>query len=385
MRFLSLVLSVLLVVSLSSCDSNSTDEPIETYIGLAAPLTGALARVGQNMRIAAEMSIALANESRSEDTPPYRLIIEDTGSTTEGAEEAFENLIADGVRFVIGPFTSSNTAHVTSLIDESGIVTIAPASAAAGLSAESQWLFRSSLTVDILIPEGVRATHEFIKYTNVATVTNQADRFSKSARDKFVEELGKLSGVTLNLKETFSRFDDEIVPEMDSQIRALANTNEKIDALVFFGQAPDRIHFILRAHELGLRGIPIIIPLLSTSDLRLARETNPIATEGIFAIQVWISGSTHAASEEFVAAFEKRYGDTPNDQHARTYAAVGLLLEAIEDAGANPSSENVREELADMRNVDTIYGSFSFDKNGDADFTPLVGVARGRNLAPLGK
>ena len=385
MRFLLPALSVVLFMSLSSCDSNSNDQPRETVIGLAAPLTGSLARAGQNMRLASEMTIALANESLSEGMPPFRLLVEDTKSTSDGTEEAFQNLITNGVRFIVGPFTSANTGHAIPLIDESRVVTIAPASAASGLAAESEWLFRSSLTVDILMPEGVRATHDFLKYEHVATLTNQADRFSLSARDKFIGELAKIGGATLDVQETFSRFDNQGVPDMDSQIRSLLNTTPKLDALFFFGQAPDRYHFILKAYELGLHDVPFIIPLLSTSEIRLARETNPLATEGIFAIHVWVSGSTHLASQKFVEAYQKRYNDTPNDQHARTYAAMVLLMRAIEDAigVGNSTSEAVRERLAGMRNVNTIYGSFSFDANGDADYTPLVGIVRGSNIELL--
>ena len=49
----------------------------------------------------------------------------------------------------------------------------------------------------------------------------------------------------------------------------------------------------------------------------------------------------------------------------------------------NISNDAVREQLAQMRNVDTIYGSFSFDDNGDAEYTPLVGIVRGSSIELL--
>jgi len=385
MRFLSFAIAFLLFLSMSSCDSNGTDEPIETVIGLAAPMTGSLARAGQSMRLAAEMTIALANDSLSEGVAPYRLMIEDTESTTDGAKKAFENLIASGVRFVVGPFTSTNTKHVTDLIDESQLLTIAPASAATGLSAESDWLFRSSLTVDMLLSKGVPAIHNHLRFDHIASMTNRVDTFSNSAYRKFVEKLAEIGGIRLDIKEEFIRFENEALPEIDSRIRTLLNSSQKLDAIFFFGQGPDRLHFILRAHELGLHNVPFVIPLLSTSQIRLARETNPLATDGIYVIHVWVSGNTNDASKEFVSAYQNRYGDSPNDQHARTYAAMKLLMKAIEETEAgNASSEEIRENLSAMRKVDTIYGPFSFDENGDAIYDPIIGVTNGRDIELLG-
>ncbi len=383
-RFTSLFLLTALIVSLVSCDTNSNDEeqPTEIVIGLASPNTGSLSTIGQDMRLAAEMAIALVNEdSTSKITSTLRLENLDTKSTSDGTKEAFEALIANNVRYIVGPYTSVNTEEIIPLIEESGVVTIAPASAADGLSEKSQWLFRTALTVDRLIPPTVERTHDILDYQYVASLTNQADLFSKDATTKFREEVTQITGVRYDVKETFARFPDDAIPQMDSQIRSLLNPPQKLDAIFFFGLAPDRLNFILRAHQLGLRNVPIVIPVLSTSDIRRARETIPESTEGIYAAQVWVSGSSHPTSKTFVEAFQKRYSVIPNDFHARTYAGINLLLKAIEESDVDlPTSEQVRSKLVDFRNVDTIYGPFSFDKNGDADYEPILGVVKGSDI-----
>lgn len=383
MRILFVSLSALLVLTLNACDSSSNDQVSEVTIGLAAPLTGSLARTGQDMRVAAEMAVALANESLAEGNPPFRLLFEDTKSTTEGAEDAFRSLISRAV-FIIGPYTSTNTNHIIPLIDEAGIVTIAPASAAQGLAAKSDWLFRSSLTVDILIPAGVRATQEYLNYQNIGILSNADDRFSQSAEDKLVEEINKLSGVSIKVKQAFNRSGGDPVPDLTPQINALTNATPNLDALFFFGLAPDRHNFILKAHELGVTDLPFVMTLLSSSDIRLARESAPSSTEGILALHVWIARSNHPASQAYVKDHQARYNEIPSDVHARTYAAANLLLKAImEVTPENISNNTVREKLSAMRNVDTIYGPFSFDDNGDAEFTPLVGIVRGNNIELL--
>ncbi len=384
MRILFIHLSVLFLLILNACDSSSNDQVSEITIGLAAPLTGSTARVGQDMRVAAEMTIALANEDLPEGHPPFRLSVEDTRSTTEGAETAFRNLISNGIVFIVGPYTSTNTHHIIPIIDEANVITVAPASAAQGLAAESKWLFRSSLTVDALIPAGVDATHEHLAYQTIGILVNSSDRFSKSARDKLVEEIDALSGVSVRVEQSFSRSAGDPAPDLTSQINVLSNNTSQLDALFFFGLAPDRLSFILRAHELGVKDLPFVITLLSTSDIRLARESAPLSTEGILAIHVWTADSDHPASQAYVQEHQKRYNEIPNDFHARTYVAANLLLRAImEVTPENISSETVREKLSGTRNLDTIYGPFSFDENGDAEYTPLVGIVRGSTIELL--
>lgn len=381
MKHLWIVLSVVLF---SACDTG-TDQVTEIVIGLAAPLTGDLTRTGQDMRTAAELSVNLANESRTEGTPPFRLTVENTKSTVDGAEQAFKALIDQGTVFIVGPFSSSNTDQIIPLIDASQTVTIAPASAAHGLSAKSPWLFRSSLTVDIAIPAGITATRDILDYQMVGILTNESDLFARSGRDKFVEEVGKLDGVTIGVSQTFSRGSNDSPPDLTSQIQALASADPEI--IFFFGPSPDRHHFVLASYELGLRDVPIVVALLSTADIAWIRETESDAAEGLYVLHVWTASSSHAASKEFVQAFQARYNEIPNDFHARTYAATNLLMQAITDVGPESySNEAVRKVLADTtRMKDTIYGPFSFDSNGDAQFPPIIGIVRGNEIVPLGE
>ena len=204
----------LFLVTLSACDSGGNlEQPTEITIGLAAPLTGVVSRTGQGMRLAAEMAIDEVNASRVEGTPSFRLLVANTNSTTDGAEEALRSLINDGVVFVVGPATSSNTDHIIPIIDERRIVTISPNSAAVGLSAKSEWLFRSSLSIQKLLAAGIPATRDFFGYSNVGTLTNEGDAFSRSARDIFVTQVDSLRDVSIGTTLTFNRPGNDPQPE----------------------------------------------------------------------------------------------------------------------------------------------------------------------------
>ena len=75
------------------------------------------------------------------------------------------------------------------MAEENQIVAIAPSSASQGLSALGDFVFRVNLTVDKLIPSGVRLTHEKLAYQRVAILADSLDLFSRSTNDVYSETL----------------------------------------------------------------------------------------------------------------------------------------------------------------------------------------------------
>ena len=367
------------MLGLASCDSTDTSpETGEIEIGAVLPLTGTLTRTGSEMRQAFEMARDLANESEMIPGHVVKLRIEDDRSSLDGAEAAFRELMEDGrIAAILGPFTSSATARIIPLIDEAGVVTVGPSSAAQGLSAMSSYLFRTTLTVDYLVPEGVRVTHDRLGYQSVALITNDSDTFSKSARDKIKEELGKLSGVTIVLEETFVRNPGSGSPDISNQLRAIMNATPRPEAIFFSGLTPDRVNVIQTARSVGIVDIPMITTLLSVDDVGRINAEMPGAAEDVITFTVWLSGSTHPASVEFVKGYEGRYQVNPGDFAARAYAGANVLLQAIADALPDRRADTIRDALAGLENLDTIYGSFSFNEDGDAVYAPSVVQARG--------
>ena len=361
-------------LGLASCDStDSSVETVEVEIGAVLPLTGTLTRTGSEMRQALEMARDLANESAMIPGHEIKLVIADDRSSVDGAEAAFLELMSGGrISSILGPYTSSSTVRIIPLIDDAGVVTVGPSSAAQGLSAMSSYLFRTSLTVDHLVPEGIRVTHDRLGYQSVAVITNDSDTFSKSSRDKIKEELGKLGGVSIVSEETFVRTQGSGSPDVTSQLTAIMNTSPRPEAIFLCGLPPDRLNLILTARSLGIVDIPMITTLLSVDDIARINAEMPRAAEGVISFTVWLSESTHPASIEFVQAYQERYLVKPGDFAARAYAAANLLFKAMADALPDRGPDAIRDALADLKDTDTIYGPFSFNEDGDAVYTPSV-------------
>ncbi len=70
------------------------------------------------------------------------------------------------------------------------------------------------------------------------------------------------------------------------------------------------------------------------------------------------------AADTFVANFEATYGSKPGSTAMAAYEATKMVLYAIEKA-KNPTREGVLESLADLGEYSGIFGTWTFDSNGD--------------------
>ena len=191
----------ILIVGFSACDRVSriirptppqmTKGSEDITIGVVLPLTGRLSDsfclpMSQGLELALEeINTALHNG------PQLKFIIEDDQSTIDGAVEAFNKLIhTDGVSVILGPATSGQTKETFPIAQKNQVVAISPTSAARGLSALGDFVFRVSLTTDKLIPRGIEVTHAKLGYQRAATIHDAADFFSTDG-DKSVQEVQK--------------------------------------------------------------------------------------------------------------------------------------------------------------------------------------------------
>ena len=81
------------------------------------------------------------------------------------------------------------------------------------------------------------------------------------------------------------------------------------------------------------------------------------------------AGAT-GATKVFIDRYEKAYDATPADYAALTWDSIGIMLQAIQNAGKIESDpvamrKAVREGLAAIKSFDGITGSSKFDAQGD--------------------
>ena len=355
---------VVLIVGFSACDRVSrivqpatpqmTEASEDISIGVVLPLTGRLTDTfGIPISQGFELALSEINATH------LKFIIEDDQSTIDGAVEAFNKLIhQDKVSVILGPATSSQTQEAFQVAQENEVVALGPTSAARGLSAIGDFVFRISLTTDVLIPIGIEVTHAKLGYQRVATIYDETDLFSTDGNEAVREALAA-NGVEVLTTEIFQGGDD-----VSAQLTRIQALNP--DAVFVSALPTDRPNILAQRHQLGL-SVPFFVRALTGIDIKALGAP----AEGAISFVGWSSMGNAPGNQAFVQNYSAEYGTEPNNYAASAYATVYILAEALANAQSADSTA-IRDALANIKDFDTIFGKFSFDANGDAVYEPKV-------------
>ena len=367
-----------LIIGFSACDRvtqivqpttpQMTESSEEIAIGVVVPLTGRLnGSFGISVSQAYELALSEINAAPP-NGPELKLIIEDDQSTIEGAVAAFNKLIhQEGVSVILGPSTSSQTEAVFPIAQENQVVAISPTSAARGLSAIGDFVFRVSLTTEVLTPSGIEATQTKLGYQRAATFYDEIDLFSTDG-DAAVQEVLAAKGVEVVTTETFQGGDTDFSEQL-TRIQALDP-----DVIFVSSLPPEKSDILTQGHQLGISA-PFIVRTLTRDVVQAAGA----AAEGAMTFIGWGAAVDTPQNQAFVENYTATFGMEPTNYAARSYATLYILAEAIAKAHSTDSTA-IRDALASIKDFDTILGKFSFNANGDAVYDAKVLIVKDGKL-----
>lgn len=362
-----------LIVGLSACDqiqrlllpTTPQMEGLkgEIRIGASLPLTGRFVTTYGYlpMQQGFELAQEEINDSLLGDAK-ITFMTEDDRGTVEGAVAAFNKLIHQtGVPVILGPGLSSQAQEVFPTAQQNGVVVFSPTSGASGLSAIGNFVFRATLTTDVLIPSGIKITQAKLGYQQVATIYDESDLYSIDsdtvARAAFAD-----SGIKVLITETFQSVDTDFT----AQLTRIKESNP--DAIFISALSPDISAILIKGRQVGIPdSVPFIIPDLPSDEIQAAGD----AAEGVITFTGWASAADTPGNQAFIQKYRAEYEIEPNIFVAQAYAAVHILVAAIAEAQSADPAE-IRDALANTKDFDTILGAFSFNAVGDAVYDPVV-------------
>ena len=335
----------------------------EIRIGASLPLTGRFVTTYGYlpMQQGFELAQEEINDSLLGDAK-ITFITEDDRGTVEGAVEAFNKLIHQaGVPVILGPGLSSQAQEVFPTAQQNGVVVFSPTSGASGLSAIGNFVFRATLTTDVLIPSGIKITQAKLGYQQVATIYDETDLYSIDsdtvARAAFAD-----SSIKVLITETFHSDDTDFT----TQLTRIKESNP--DAIFISALSPDISAILIQGRQVGIPdSVPFIIPDLPSDEIQAAGD----AAEGVITFTGWASAADTPGNQAFIQKYRAEYEIEPNIFVAQAYAAVHILVAAIAEAQSADPAE-IRDALANTKDFDTILGAFSFNAVGDAVYDPVV-------------
>lgn len=342
-------------------------------LGAAVSLTGKYSSNGAFTRKGYDLAVKRINEEGGVTVGGKRYTLEiiyyDDESTPARGAQLVERLIQqDGVKFLLGPYSSGLTEAIAPVTEKYGIPMVEANGAAISLFQKGyRYLFAVLSTTDEYLRPAVdlaAALNEDPSKLRVA-MAFENDPFSQDVR----------AGVMADMERHGMKVvvDDKLPPELND----MSATLTKVKAL-----RPDLL--LISGHDKGaslairqLADQRVNVPMLAIThcdSARVAENFGPAAEYTLCAAQ-WASTLKYSdplfgSAAEYAALYEKTYGEVAPYQAAESSAAVQVFADAFERAGSL-DPEAVREALT-QTDMKTFYGPVKFDETGKNIEKPMV-------------
>jgi branched-chain amino acid transport system substrate-binding protein len=336
-------------------------------IGVNAPLTGDIPKVGEGTKYAAEMWLADIEAAGGlevgDKTYQVELVIEDNESKGESAAAANTKLITqDEVLVIVGPQSSKQAVPAGGVANDQETPMVSPWSTNPNTTLDRPWVFRACFLDPFQGPVVANFIQEEFGFTKAGVLYDIASDYPKGLAEFFKaaweESQGPGSVVAF---ETFTTGDTDFSAQ-------LTKIKESGAEFLFTPQYYNEVALIVQqAHELGWDS-PIV-----GSDSWGSAETVSLCGEdcyGQFFSTHYAAAGAVGATKAFIDRYNEEHGYVPDDVAALTWDTMGIVQRAIQDCGEitgdiKVDRKCVRDALAKIKDFDGITGKMTFTEEGD--------------------
>jgi branched-chain amino acid transport system substrate-binding protein len=336
-------------------------------IGINAPMTGDIPKVGEGTKYAAEMWLADVKAAGGikigSKKYPVKLVIEDNESKAESAVKVQTKMITeDEVLVIVGPQASKQAIPAGEVANNYKTPMISPWSTNPDTTKNRPFVFRGCF----LDPFQGPVLANFIKgefgYTKAAVLYDVASDYPKGLAEYFKAAWEKLNGPgSVVAFESFTTKDADFSSQLTKIIKSGAQ-------VLFTPQYYNEVALIVQqAHELGWNK-PIV-----GSDSWGSAETVQLCGKdcyGLFFSTHYAAAGAKGATKAFIDRYNKKYGYVPDDVAALTWDSLGIVKTAIEHIGKltgniEKDRKSVRDAMAKVKEYNGITGKMTFTEDGD--------------------
>jgi len=341
--------------------------PDSIRIGVNAPLTGDIPKVGEGTKYAAQMWLEDVNAAGGIEVggKKYRveLVVEDNESKAESAVKVNTKLITeDDVLAIVGPQSSKQAIPAGGKANELGTPMISPWSTNPDTTKGRPFVFRGCFLDPFQGPVVANFVKDEFGFTKAAVLYDVASDYPKGLAEFFKEAWEKLNGAgSVVAYESFTTKDTDF----SSQLTKIINSGAQV---LFTPQYYNEVALIVQqAHQLGWDK-PIV-----GSDSWGSAETVKLCGKdcyGLFFSTHYAAAGAKGATKAFIDRYNKAHGYVPDDVAALTWDSIRLVQKAIEDCGKltgdlEEDRQCVRDALAKIKEFDGITGKMTFTEDGD--------------------
>ncbi|MBV7435376.1 high-affinity branched-chain amino acid ABC transporter substrate-binding protein [Cardiobacteriaceae bacterium TAE3-ERU3] len=330
-------------------------------IALAGPTTGPVTQYGTMQNTGAKMAIEQINANGGMNGQQIEYKIYDDACEPKQAVSVANQIVNDGIQYVIGHLCSSSTLPAAEIYDEEGIVMVTPAATAPELTEKGYTtIFRTIGTDAQSAPTSANYIVDVLKPKRIALLHDKQQYGQGLAEG--VEKVLKEKGVEPVIMEGVSK------GQTDFAALITKLKSENVDFVYWGGYHPELGLIIRQGNDQGFNPTYMGADGIDNPDLfAIAGE----AANGILAT-VPKNFAEDPNNAELVEAFKAKGDDVSGPFVLPGYTAVQVIVDAANEVGSNDDSEAVADAIR-AGTFNTPIGEISYQENGNLkDFQSVI-------------
>lgn len=327
-------------------------------VGANLEMTGGSASYGISSKNAIELAFKEINEKGGIKGKQLELVVADNKSEAAEATNAMQKLVSqDNVVAVIGPNLSSSVIAASAINNSAKVLDIAPMATNPYVTVDQasgktkDFNYRTCFIDPFQGTVMAKFATSELGVGNAAILIDNSSDYAKGLAQFFKENFVKEGGA-VTAEESYLQKDTDFKATL-TKIKA---TNP--DFLYVPGYYQEVGLIVKQARELGMN-----MPIAGGDgwdSAKMPEIAGAAALNNTYFSSLYSPDDSSDINKNFVAAYEKAYGQKPDVFAALSYDSALLVAEAIKNAGSTEPAK-ISEAMAKINGFSGVSGSVTFD------------------------
>ena len=352
----ALVLGTVFAGLAAGCGGEKKADTIK--VGANLEMTGGSASYGISSKNAIELAFKEINEKGGINGKQLELVVADNKSEAAEATNAMQKLVSqDNVVAVIGPNLSSSVIAASAINNSAKVLDIAPMATNPYVTVDQasgktkDFNYRTCFIDPFQGTVMAKFATAELGVGNAAILIDNSSDYAKGLAQFFKENFVKEGGA-VTAEESYLQKDTDFKATL-TKIKA---TNP--DFLYVPGYYQEVGLIVKQARELGMN-----MPIAGGDgwdSAKMPEIAGAAALNNTYFSSLYSPEDSSDINKNFVAAYEKAYGQKPDVFAALSYDSALLVAEAIKNAGSTEPAK-ISEAMAKINGFSGVSGSVTFD------------------------
>ena len=363
-----ILVTMLALVLLATASFAVADEAFK--VGVIGPMTGPYAVYGLAVQYGAQIA---ADEINAKGGIQFEILSEDDQGDGELGVNAYNKLLDDGVNLMLSTVTSGSCLAVSDVAFEDRVFMLTPSGSADAITEGKDNMYRVCFKDSA---QGLASAQYIVDHnlaTKVGVIYNNALDYSMGIYNSFKAKAAEL-GLEIVAEAAFS---DDTNADYSVQIAQMKDAGAELVFLPIYYTPASLI--LAQAASVGYS--PIFFGVDGMDGILTLEGFDPALAEGVMLLTPFSADAQDDLTKNFVATYQQRHGEIPNQFAADAYDGMYALLAAIEKAGI--TAETAPEDACDpmiaaMQEIEItgLTGTMRWAATGEVDKTPTAVVIK---------